>query len=221
LPFAITTEEAIKDLPIINIQNIKRGARNFKEISEYRKDIEPSFYAHSLRDWEGFESSGGVFDHVTRYLPRDYKIFQRMKHGDQYPEAHQLALTMFTEAVAGFEKENGITLQKDSEEYCKLKSEYVPPYDPGKFPNKWRKIEPDLPSRTLTAHIGKDTYSHIHYDSMQGRVISVREAARLQSFPDGFKFSGAMNAAFRQIGNAVPPLLAFAVAKKILETLNT
>jgi DNA (cytosine-5)-methyltransferase 1 len=97
----------------------------------------------------------------------------------------------------------------------------VPPYDPSKFPNKWRKLHPDHPSCTLTAHLGKDTYSHIHYDSRQGRTISVREAARLQSFPDGFVFSGAMNSAFRQIGNAVPPLLARAVAEEIARALHS
>jgi DNA (cytosine-5)-methyltransferase 1 len=69
------------------------------------------------------------------------------------------------------------------------------------------------------AHIGKDTYSHIHWDAKQARTISVREAARLQSFPDGFVFEGAMNAAFRQIGNAVPPLMATCIAEIIHETL--
>jgi DNA (cytosine-5)-methyltransferase 1 len=81
-------------------------------------------------------------------------------------------------------------------------------------------MEADEPARTLMAHIGKDTYSHIHYDCQQARTISVREAARLQSFPDGFRFSGTMNPAFRQIGNAVPPLLAYAVAAQILEGLT-
>ena len=70
----------------------------------------------------------------------------------------------------------------------------------------WWKLRENGPARTLMAHIGKDTYSHIHYDSAQGRVISVREAARLQSFPDGFAFCGTKNRAFRQIGNAVPPI---------------
>jgi DNA (cytosine-5)-methyltransferase 1 len=74
--------------------------------------------------------------------------------------------------------------------------------------------------RTLTAHIGKDTYSHIHYDSEQARVITVREAARLQSFPDGFTFAGTMNPAFRQIGNSVPPLLARDIANCILDSLQ-
>ena len=106
-----------------------------------------------------------------------------------------------------------------AKEYKKLLASIVPPYDPGKFPNKWRKIEEDQPSRTLTAHIGKDTYSHIHYDSEQARVISVREAARLQSFPDGIEFTGPMNTAFRQIGNAVPPLMAYALAEHIKSTL--
>jgi DNA (cytosine-5)-methyltransferase 1 len=96
----------------------------------------------------------------------------------------------------------------------------VPPYDVGKFPNRWWKLESDQPVRTLMAHIGKDTYSHIHWDSDQGRTISVREAARLQGFPDGFVFEGTMNPAFRQIGNAVPPLMAAAIAEVMLETLR-
>jgi len=70
------------------------------------------------------------------------------------------------------------------------------------------------------AHLGKDSYSHIHYDSDQARTISVREAARLQSFPDGFSFSGTMNPAFRQIGNAVPPLMARAIAQTIMTALK-
>lgn len=69
------------------------------------------------------------------------------------------------------------------------------------------------------AHLEKDSYSHIHYESAQARTISVREAARLQSFPDGFVVCGTMNPAFRQIGNAVPPLLAKAIAQEIRATL--
>ncbi len=70
------------------------------------------------------------------------------------------------------------------------------------------------------AHMGKDTYSHIHYDGDQARVISVREAARLQSFPDGFRFCGTMNPAYRQIGNAVPPLLAKQLAETMLRSIR-
>lgn len=94
------------------------------------------------------------------------------------------------------------------------------PYDPGKFPNKWWKLRADAPVRTLMAHLGKDSYSHIHFDSEQARTITVREAARLQSFPDGFIFKGSMNPAFKQIGNAVPPLFAYAIARGIRECLG-
>ena len=92
---------------------------------------------------------------------------------------------------------------------------FIPPYNPAGFPNKWRKMNRHAPARTLMAHLGKDSYSHIHPDNDQARTLSVREAARLQSFPDSFQFCGSMNAGFRQIGNAVPPLLARAIAEAL------
>ncbi len=67
--------------------------------------------------------------------------------------------------------------------------------------------------------MGKDTYSHIHWDAGQKRMLSVREAARLQSLPDGFMFQGGMSSAFQQIGNAVPPLLGKAVAQELYTIL--
>jgi DNA (cytosine-5)-methyltransferase 1 len=174
-----------------------------------------------MRTWPGFESPGQIFDHVTRCLSnRDYRLFARLQPGDQYPQAHALAEKLFG-AFLRSEKRKGREVREGSAEYRRLREEYVPPYDPSKFPNKWRKMEADQPARTLMAHLGKDSYSHIHYDSEQARVISVREAARLQSFPDGFVFKGTMNPAFRQIGNSVPPLLSFAVAVPLLRTLGT
>jgi DNA (cytosine-5)-methyltransferase 1 len=140
-----------------------------------------------------------------------------MKHGADYPQARALAEQLFDEELKTRRMSN---LHKNSVAYRELHAKMVPPYDPDKFPNKWWKLEPSKPSRTLTAHMGKDTYSHIHYDSAQKRTVSVREAARLQSFPDGFIFAGEMNAAFRQIGNAVPPLLGLAVAKVLMAQLT-
>ena len=142
-----------------------------------------------------------------------------MKEGDQYPEAHALALQMFDEELSELAKK-GVRIKPGSAKYEELKSSIVPPYDASKFPNKWRKISRDQPVRTVMAHLSKDGYSHIHYDNAQARTISVREAARLQSFPDGFVFAGAMNEAFRQIGNAVPPLMAKAIATEIMKTIR-
>lgn len=78
----------------------------------------------------------------------------------------------------------------------------------------------DMPARTIIAHLSKDGNQFIHPDPMQGRSISVREAARLQSFPDDFRFSGAMGQQFKQIGNAVPPLFAYAIAQIITKHLR-
>ncbi|WP_122467932.1 DNA cytosine methyltransferase [Brevundimonas lutea] len=213
---AVTAMDAMGDLPPITAHlrgDIGRGARRFDELAAYptRRNTD---YATLMRGWPGFESAEGVWDHVIRYLPRDWKLFGRLLPGDQYPQAHAAAVRMFEEALADL-KRRGKIVRTGSAEWEALRASIVPPYDTGKFPNKWRKMEPDLPARTLMAHLGKDSYSHIHYDSAQSRTISVREAARLQSFPDGFVFCGAMNAAFRQIGNAVPPLLARAVAGEI------
>ena len=173
-----------------------------------------------MRTWPGFEAAAeGLKDHVIRYLPRDYPLFARLKPGDQYPQAYECALEMLAERIADLRKQ-GKAPREGSAEYERLKKSIVPPYDVGKFPNKWRKMWSDQPARTLMAHLGKDSYSHIHYDSEQARTISVREAARLQSFPDGFRFSGTMNPAFRQIGNAVPPLMARALAESIMTALR-
>jgi DNA (cytosine-5)-methyltransferase 1 len=88
------------------------------------------------------------------------------------------------------------------------------------FKDKYRKLYRNRPSWTIEAHIGKDTYRYI-YPSLNEepeppRTISVREAARLQSFPDRFRFLGPFTKQFYQLGNAVPPLLAKAVAEAIL-----
>ncbi len=221
LPSAVTAREALSDLPKITKHlkgQLKRGARRFTDLVGYPSlsDITP--YAQMMRNWPGYESPIGISDHVIRLLPRDYAIFRRMEPGDQYPEAHRAALVLLEEKVTKISGREASEVAK-SKIREELYAEFVPPYDVAKFPNKWRKMEDDAPARTLMAHLGKDTYSHIHYDSAQARTISVREAARLQSFPDGFVFCGTMNPAFKQIGNAVPPLLAKAIAAEVWRAL--
>jgi DNA (cytosine-5)-methyltransferase 1 len=86
------------------------------------------------------------------------------------------------------------------------------------FDDKYKRLDENDLSRTITAHIAKDGYWYIH--PRQGRTITVREAARLQSFPDSFRFAGPPSAAFRQIGNAVPPLLAEHLGRGIVSALE-
>lgn len=224
---AVTAEDALGDLPPIFARRelatgaLRRGARRFDTPMPYDRRRKISAYGRLMRTWPGFEApEEGVSDHVIRYLPRDYELFARLNPGDQYPEAWQQAMNMLAERVEQLRR-NGKKIREGTTEYERLRAEIVPPYDVTKFPNKWRKMWRDQPARTLMAHLGKDSYSHIHYDSDQARTISVRDAARLQSFPDGFVFCGTMNPAFRQIGNAVPPLMAKALAAKIATALRT
>lgn len=220
---AISAGQAISDLAELNpLKLIEQGRLGRKRAdlsvrTAYRK-TPPSEFQREMRSWPGFEQSDrGVTSHVIRYLPRDYTIFSRMRQGDQYPQAYELAERMLRDEMIRLEL-HGRPVAKGSKDYAALRSSIVPPYDPDKFPNKWRKLWREEPARTLMAHLGKDSYSHIHYS--QGRTISVREAARLQSFPDGFSFSGAMNAAFKQIGNAVPPMMAYRLAQAIMRAMK-
>jgi DNA (cytosine-5)-methyltransferase 1 len=214
LPVAVTTKQAIGDLPHIYTSEVneKKVRRDFETIRHYRPG-RPSNYAKIMRNWPKYEASKGVTDQVIRYLPRDHEIFRRMKHGDQYPQASEIAKDIFLKELQKREKACGHEIDGNSFEYEELLRRHVPPYPTDKFPNKWQKLDPQKPSHTITAHLGKDTYSHIHYDSEQARVISIREAARLQSFPDGFVLPNALSHSLRQIGNAVPPWLAFQIAR--------
>ncbi|WP_439242135.1 DNA cytosine methyltransferase [Lonepinella sp. BR2474] len=92
----------------------------------------------------------------------------------------------------------------------------------GKLSNvhKYHVLRENMPSNTIPAHLYKDGLRHIHPDPEQGRSITVREAARLQSFSDDFQFMGSMGAKYKMIGNAVPPLFAKKIAI-ILEKILT
>ena len=93
-------------------------------------------------------------------------------------------------------------------------------HDPKHFGNRYTVQDYDKPGKTVVAHLYKDGNLFIHPDPSQERTFTVREAARVQSFPDDFKFVGARTHQFKQVGNAVPPLMAKAIAKAIREILD-
>jgi len=213
-PRAVSVEEAFADLPQFN-EHLTNG--NYRAV---RQEVEPKPYkcpppndfCKLMRRWNTRFMLGMVTDHFCRSTPRDFRIFAKMRPGDKYPRALEVAKEIYRRDLAQY-RDGRLPLRP-------RRKDYVPPYSDHSFPDKWRKLIPDKPSWTVTAHLQKDCYSHIHFDDRQARTITVREAARLQSFPDAFQFAGNMGDCYRQIGNAVPPLLAWVLAKHMAQTLT-
>lgn len=200
----VTVEEALSDLPVL-FPNSSAHYCLVKplEAKLYNKNAE-NHYQKSLRR-EKRSCSGHGFRRTTR----DFPIFESMLPGDDYMKASEIAEAIFHDKL----KASGTRKEANPERYEIIRKKTVPPYSLDKFKDKWKRLNSNKVSHTLPAHLGTDTYSHIH--PWEPRGITVREAARLQSFPDNFIFPVSMGDAFKQIGNAVPPLLSEAIAQSL------
>lgn len=160
-----------------------------KNVTKYAKPINEYLEKYELRNGVDF-----VTQHITRnHNERDLKIYK-------------IAISKLLK--------NGERLK-----YPDLPSELKTHKNEKAFVDRFKVVNPNDHSHTMVAHISKDGHHYIYPDLKQVRSLSVREAARIQSFPDDFYFEGGRTAAFRQIGNAVPPLMGKEIAKFIKKQL--
>ncbi|WP_339192785.1 DNA cytosine methyltransferase [Paenibacillus sp. FSL W8-1287] len=154
---------------------------------------------------------------ANKYLQLLNKNARKVKRDNGYKKGY------LYNHVTRFQNERDRELFRILEPFQNLKEldpEQIPIRLRNGFDDFYRKMDYDKPAPTIIAHLHKDGLAFIHPDGEQARSISVREAARLQSFPDNFVFCGPQTAMFKQIGNAVPPLLAYHLAIHVRSVLD-
>lgn len=163
----------------------------------------------------------GEAHHVSSYTKRKNSYLEQfeLRNGVNFVTQHisrphnDRDLAIYKTAIEKWNKD------QERLRYPDLPEELKTHKNESSFIDRYKVVNGKGVSHTVVAHIAKDGHYYIHPDIEQCRSISVREAARLQSFPDDFYFEGSRSAAFKQIGNAVPPLMANAIAKKMKELL--
>lgn len=198
---------------------------NIPDLEKYNSGINAK--VESIFSDLPFLNAGGGENKFARYdgISNDYLEKSHIRNG----------LEIVTQHVARPNTTQDLTIYKIAVDKWKTKQERLKYTDlPSQlqthknlitFGDRFKVVADDLEySQTVVAHIAKDGHYYIHPDINQNRSITVREAARLQSFPDDFYFEGSTNrgqrtAAFTQIGNAVPPLMAEQLARILKQLL--
>lgn len=153
---------------------------------------------------------------VMAYNPREMSDFARKARKECVGSATRVVHDHQTRAVReddfeAFKLMSSGTLYSDLPDSLKRYRDDI-------FTDKYNRLDWSDLSRTITAHLAKDGYWYIHPD--EHRTLTVREAARLQTFPDTFRFAGSRSHQFQQIGNAVPPALGEVIGSAVLESLR-
>ncbi|WP_026449731.1 DNA cytosine methyltransferase [Aequorivita capsosiphonis] len=178
----------------INESDYGTGSEYLKYKRKEKKKITHQF-------WYMDDKLNGVLNHQSRsHLTEDLKRY--------------MFSTMFTDKYKKFPR------MRDFKEYGdKLLPDHISA-ESGNFADRFRVQKKGVPATTITSHISKDGHYFIHYDKSQVRSLTVREAARIQTFPDNYLFRGSRTMQFHQVGNAVPPYLAYQIGKIVLKILD-
>ena len=164
--------------------------------------VELTSYAKWINTYRGdLITPSHLFNHKSRYHnERDLFIYKNLKEGKYLNDpANKKALSRVT---------YGVTIDKDGNRSVKG------------FGDKYFKLDSKSVSKTIIAHLETDGNSYVH-PGESPRSITPREAARIQSFPDWYRFQGNTRNQLKQIGNAVPPMLAFKIASVFKATLDS
>jgi len=228
----ITAAEAIQDLPPVDPSTGRSTSEKLRRMADIPRRGSPGY--SFLQRARGAptplsKSTSGrrvTLHHTRKVNPRDVGIFpliesgefgERVLYKDVYPERLDQVIL-----PDGFEHStldgDPVVVSTGSGDDSSWKW-----YDPTKFGDKMRRIRGDRPAPTIVAHLAKDGYMFIH--PYENRTITVREAARFQSFPDSFDLSAGganpISSQFRQVGNAVPPVLAEALGECLISALGS
>lgn len=195
--YQVTLRTAIGDLPPVEGGwRPEGGAEGWADYAGPQSEFQ-----HRARANVPDGHSDKVFDHITRPVRDDDRvIFAAMDSETSYSE--------IDDAVAAIDRITPGT-QEVRETFKRYRDDI--------FDDKYKRLDWNQLSRTITAHIAKDGYWYIHPG--QDRTLTIREAARIQTFPDHVRFAGPPSASFRQIGNAVPPRIGELLGGRILEAL--
>ncbi|MDQ2136617.1 DNA cytosine methyltransferase [Alcaligenaceae bacterium B3P038] len=176
--------------------NIQSGGSEFIATTSDQLDQMPV----PLSSWLQDKRLGGVLHHETRSHMRS--------------DLHRYLFAACFSKRMGYSTKLGFYPQRLLPNHRNVSDETVP------FQDRFRVQVGSLPSTTVVSHIAKDGHYYIHPDPAQCRSFTVREAARLQTFPDNYFFSGNRTQKYHQVGNAVPPYLAYQLGKSVFELMT-
>lgn len=227
----ITVSDAISDLPFLKSKITKQKENSSNWVDTYKDNLASlikegakykcySELVHNMKNFQsGIQKSNVTSKNTSHELHkwfRDNRLKVVLNHEPRGHIKEDLKRYLYAAFFA-------LTYLRSPNGHEEFKLKGLKPnhknWESGKFSDRFRVQLNSKPATTITSHISKDGHNFIHPDPAQNRSLTVREAARLQTFPDNYFFQGTRTQQFHQVGNAVPPLLAKQIAEIIQEII--